>query len=101
MQDYKNEVKTFFSGDEQLAAEVEFILRSAEKQQELEEQLVNCSLAEPQKSTEPAEVERRSITPINVFFILLLVCKILMEKRNFIQPNVAALWPDNILHSEF
>lgn len=56
MQDYKNEVKVFFSSDEQLAAEVEFILKSAEKQQELEEQMVNCSLAGQNKTTAAAKV---------------------------------------------
>lgn len=45
MQDYRNEVKEFFSGDEQLAAEVEFALKSAEKEREMEEQMDNCSLA--------------------------------------------------------
>lgn len=56
MQDYRNEVKVFFSSDEQLAAEVEFILKSAEKQRELEEQLVNCSLAGQSKTTLAAKV---------------------------------------------
>lgn len=44
MQDYRNEVKEFFSSDEQLAAEVEFALKAAEKQREMEEQMDNCSL---------------------------------------------------------
>lgn len=44
MQDYRNEVKEFFSGDEQLAAEVEFALKEAEKEREMEEQMDNCSL---------------------------------------------------------
>ncbi|XP_070772267.1 condensin-2 complex subunit D3 [Enoplosus armatus] len=44
MQDYRNEVKVFFSGDEQLAAEVEFALKTAEKEREMEEQMDNCSL---------------------------------------------------------
>lgn len=56
MQDYKNEVKVVFSSDEQLAAEVEFILKLAEKQQELEEQMVNCSLAVQNKTTAAAKV---------------------------------------------
>lgn len=56
MQDYKNEVKVVFSSDEQLAAEVEFILKLAEKQQELGEQMVNCSLAVQNKTTAAAEV---------------------------------------------
>ncbi len=44
MQDYRNEVKEFLSGDEQLAAEVEFALRLAENEREMEEQMENCSL---------------------------------------------------------
>lgn len=56
MQDYRNEVKVFFSSDEQLAAEVEFILKSAEKQRELEEQMINCSLAGQSKTTPAAKV---------------------------------------------
>lgn len=56
MQDYRNEVKVFFSSDEQLAAEVEFILTSAEKQRELEEQMVNCSLAGQGNTTPAAKV---------------------------------------------
>nr|XP_046258478.1 condensin-2 complex subunit D3 isoform X2 [Scatophagus argus] len=44
MQDYRNEVKEFFSGDEQLAAEVEFALKMAEKEREMEEQMDNCTL---------------------------------------------------------
>ncbi|XP_045927155.1 condensin-2 complex subunit D3 [Micropterus dolomieu] len=44
MQDYRNEVKEFFSGDEQLAAEVEFALKTAEKEREMEDQMDNCSL---------------------------------------------------------
>ncbi len=44
MQDYRNEVKEFFSGDEQLAAEVEFALKTAEREREMEEQMENCSL---------------------------------------------------------
>ncbi|XP_068424000.1 condensin-2 complex subunit D3 isoform X2 [Clinocottus analis] len=44
MQDYRNEVKEFFSGDEQLAAELEFALKTAEKEREMAEQMDNCSL---------------------------------------------------------
>lgn len=44
MQDYRNEVKVFFSGDEQLAAEVEFALKTAEKEGEMEKQMENCNL---------------------------------------------------------
>uniref|UniRef100_A0A4W6DQ61 Non-SMC condensin II complex, subunit D3 n=1 Tax=Lates calcarifer TaxID=8187 RepID=A0A4W6DQ61_LATCA len=35
MQDYRNEVKEFFSGDEQLASEVEFALKKADKEREI------------------------------------------------------------------
>lgn len=45
MQDYRSEVKEFFSGDEQLAAEVEFALKTAEKEREMEKQMENCSLS--------------------------------------------------------
>ncbi|XP_062286238.1 condensin-2 complex subunit D3 isoform X2 [Scomber scombrus] len=45
MQDYSSEVKEFFSGDEQLATEVEFALKTVEKDREMEEQMDKCSLA--------------------------------------------------------
>ncbi|XP_075902222.1 condensin-2 complex subunit D3 isoform X3 [Nelusetta ayraudi] len=61
MQDYRNEVKVFFSSDEQLAAEVEFILKSAEKQRELEEQMVNCSLAGQSKTTPAAKQQQPEV----------------------------------------
>lgn len=44
MQDYRNEVKEFFSGDEQLAAEVDFALKMSEKEREMEQQMDNCNL---------------------------------------------------------
>ncbi|KAK9541070.1 hypothetical protein VZT92_001145 [Zoarces viviparus] len=44
MQDYRNEVKEFFSGDEQLAAELEFALKTAAKEIKMVEQMDNCSL---------------------------------------------------------
>nr|XP_040034892.1 condensin-2 complex subunit D3 [Gasterosteus aculeatus aculeatus] len=44
MQDYRNEVKDLFSGDEQLAAELEFDLKTAEKESEISKQVDNCSL---------------------------------------------------------
>ncbi|XP_047460078.1 condensin-2 complex subunit D3 [Mugil cephalus] len=44
MQDYRSEVKEFFSGDEQLAAEVEFALKATEKEREMQEQMKNFSL---------------------------------------------------------
>uniref|UniRef100_A0A669ELN4 Non-SMC condensin II complex, subunit D3 n=1 Tax=Oreochromis niloticus TaxID=8128 RepID=A0A669ELN4_ORENI len=45
MQDYRNEVKEIFSGDEQLAAEMEFALKIAEKERATVEQVDNDSLA--------------------------------------------------------
>ncbi|XP_030012337.1 condensin-2 complex subunit D3 isoform X2 [Sphaeramia orbicularis] len=44
MQDYRTEVKEFFSGDEQLAAEVEFALKMTENEQKMEEKMGHCSL---------------------------------------------------------
>uniref|UniRef100_A0A3Q1H262 Condensin-2 complex subunit D3 n=1 Tax=Acanthochromis polyacanthus TaxID=80966 RepID=A0A3Q1H262_9TELE len=54
MQDYRNEVKEFFSGDEQLAAEVEFALKMSEREREVQKQMENCSLTEKTK-TPPAQ----------------------------------------------
>lgn len=47
VQDYRSEVKELFAGDEQLAAEVEYELKTFErrKQQELEQQLGHFSLS--------------------------------------------------------
>lgn len=45
MQDYRNEVKEIFSGDEQLAAEMEFALKIAEKERATGGQLDDDSLA--------------------------------------------------------
>ncbi|KAM8860215.1 condensin-2 complex subunit D3 isoform 1-T3 [Spinachia spinachia] len=44
MQDYRYEVKELFSGDEQLAAELEFDLKMAENEKEMSKQVDNCSL---------------------------------------------------------
>ncbi|XP_017277136.1 condensin-2 complex subunit D3 isoform X2 [Kryptolebias marmoratus] len=44
MQDYRSEVKEFFSGDEQLAAEVEFALKTADEERKMQEQMDTCSL---------------------------------------------------------
>ncbi|XP_034537815.1 condensin-2 complex subunit D3 isoform X2 [Notolabrus celidotus] len=69
MQDYRNEVKEFFSGDEQLAAEVEFALKTAEKEKEMEEQMDNCSLAgeartpTAQPSVRVSPVKSRPLAP--------------------------------------
>ncbi|XP_037322462.2 condensin-2 complex subunit D3 [Pungitius pungitius] len=46
MQDYPNEVMELFSGDEQLAAELEFDLKTSEKEREMSKQVDNCSLTE-------------------------------------------------------
>uniref|UniRef100_A0A3Q3WCI5 Condensin-2 complex subunit D3 n=1 Tax=Mola mola TaxID=94237 RepID=A0A3Q3WCI5_MOLML len=44
MQDFRNEVKELLSADEQLAAEVEFALKTAEKEREMEEEMEKCNL---------------------------------------------------------
>ena len=44
MQDYRNEVREFFSGDEQLMAEVEFALTTADKEKEMDEQMDTLTL---------------------------------------------------------
>lgn len=52
MQDNRNEVKVFFAGDEQLAAEVEFALKTTEKEREMVKQMEDCNLTrEPRTST--------------------------------------------------
>ncbi|XP_054653328.1 condensin-2 complex subunit D3 isoform X2 [Dunckerocampus dactyliophorus] len=64
MQDYRNEVKEFFAGDEQLAAEVEFALKEAEKGGEMEKQMENCSLTEePKMPTAEASVHGSPVKP--------------------------------------
>ncbi|XP_030297581.1 condensin-2 complex subunit D3 [Sparus aurata] len=71
MQDYRNEVKECFAGDEQLAAEVEFALKTAEKEREMEEQLENCSLTgdgripTAQRSVQGSPVRSRPLLPFN------------------------------------
>lgn len=59
MQDYRNEVKEFFAGDEQLAAEVEFALKTAEKEREVREQMENCNVT-PGAQTPTAKVIEQS-----------------------------------------
>uniref|UniRef100_A0AAQ4SAF4 Condensin complex subunit 1 C-terminal domain-containing protein n=1 Tax=Gasterosteus aculeatus aculeatus TaxID=481459 RepID=A0AAQ4SAF4_GASAC len=56
MQDYRNEVKDLFSGDEQLAAELEFDLKTAEKESEISKQVDNCSLTREARIP-PAQVK--------------------------------------------
>ncbi|XP_074503106.1 condensin-2 complex subunit D3 [Sebastes fasciatus] len=69
MQDYRNEVKEFFSGDEQLAAELEFALKTAEKEREMEEQMDNCSLTgdartpTAQRSVQGSPIRPRPLQP--------------------------------------
>ncbi|XP_072247708.1 condensin-2 complex subunit D3 isoform X2 [Leuresthes tenuis] len=71
MQDYRNEVKEFFSGDEQLAAEVEFALKMAEKEREMQEQMDNCSLtgdtnmAIAQDAVQDSSVKLKPLLPFN------------------------------------
>uniref|UniRef100_A0A7N8Y2B7 Non-SMC condensin II complex, subunit D3 n=1 Tax=Mastacembelus armatus TaxID=205130 RepID=A0A7N8Y2B7_9TELE len=50
MQDYRNEVKEFFSEDKHLAAEVEFALKMTEKEA-MKEQMHNCTLKGDAKTT--------------------------------------------------
>ncbi|KAE8280284.1 Condensin-2 complex subunit D3 Non-SMC condensin II complex subunit D3 [Larimichthys crocea] len=73
MQDYRNEVKEFFSGDELLAAEVEFALKTAEKErkmaEQMEEQMEHCSLTgdartpTAQRSVQNSPVKSRPLLP--------------------------------------
>ncbi|XP_027863592.1 condensin-2 complex subunit D3 isoform X1 [Xiphophorus couchianus] len=70
MQDYRNEVKEFFAGDEQLAAEVEFALKMAEKEREVQEQMENCSVTPgaqtpTAKSSDPRSPAKRVLLPFN------------------------------------
>lgn len=67
MQDYRNEVKEFFVGDEQLAAEVEFALKTAEKEKEMEEQMENCNLTgEPKTPTAQVRTQQVSLVVFTV-----------------------------------
>ncbi|XP_049457118.1 condensin-2 complex subunit D3 [Epinephelus fuscoguttatus] len=69
MQDYRNEVKEFFSGDEQLAAEVDFALKMSEKEREMEQQMDNCNLTgdtrtpTAQRSVQGSPVRSRPLLP--------------------------------------
>eukprot|EP00066_Takifugu_rubripes_P012190 XP_011601456.1 PREDICTED: condensin-2 complex subunit D3 [Takifugu rubripes] len=69
MQDNRNEVKVFFAGDEQLAAEVEFALKTTEKEREMVKQMEDCNLTrEPrasttQSSTQNSPVRSRPLLP--------------------------------------
>ena len=60
MQDYRNEVKEVFYGDEQLAAEVEFALKTAEKEREMEERMESCNLTgEARTPTAPVRTHQQ------------------------------------------
>ncbi|GAA6228439.1 condensin-2 complex subunit D3 [Lates japonicus] len=69
MQDYRNEVKEFFSGDEQLVSEVEFALKKADKEREMEEQMDNCTLTgdvktpTAQDSVQDSPIKSRPLLP--------------------------------------
>ncbi|XP_040906250.1 condensin-2 complex subunit D3 isoform X2 [Toxotes jaculatrix] len=71
MQEYRSEVKEFFSGDEQLAAEVEFALQTAEKEREMEEQMDNCTLTGDAKtptaqvSVQDSPIRSRPLLPFS------------------------------------
>ncbi|KAM9344578.1 condensin-2 complex subunit D3 [Symphorus nematophorus] len=71
MQDYRNEVKEVFYGDEQLAAEVEFALKTAEKEREMEEKMENCNLTgdartpTAQHSVQGSPVRARPLLPFS------------------------------------
>ncbi|CAG6018121.1 unnamed protein product [Menidia menidia] len=72
MQDYRKEVKEFFSGDEQLAAEIEFALKKAENDQEIQEQMEKCSVtgdatktAVAQGSVQGSPVKLKQLQPFN------------------------------------
>ncbi|XP_055083053.1 condensin-2 complex subunit D3 [Periophthalmus magnuspinnatus] len=54
MQDFKNEVRQVFAGDEQLASELEFALKEAEKQRVIEE-MENCSIQPAPKNIPTAQ----------------------------------------------
>ncbi|XP_026164788.1 condensin-2 complex subunit D3 isoform X2 [Mastacembelus armatus] len=59
MQDYRNEVKEFFSEDKHLAAEVEFALKMTEKEA-MKEQMHNCTLKGDAKTTTAQEIVQDS-----------------------------------------
>ncbi|KAM9804090.1 condensin-2 complex subunit D3 [Neosynchiropus ocellatus] len=63
MQDYRSEVKEFFAGDDQLAAEVEFAIKKAEEEEEMEERMDNCSVAEDERT--PAAQVSVSAPPVS------------------------------------
>lgn len=63
MQAYRHELKDLFSGDEQLAAELEFALKTAVTQKEMEERMMNFSLRAGPR-TPPAQV-RALVTSVS------------------------------------
>ncbi|XP_053731109.1 condensin-2 complex subunit D3 [Synchiropus splendidus] len=62
MQDYRHEVKEFFEGDEQLAAELEFAIQQAEKEKDMEERMENCSVAEERPPAAQTPVQQQPFT---------------------------------------
>ncbi|XP_049592044.1 condensin-2 complex subunit D3 [Syngnathus scovelli] len=60
MQDYPQEVKEFFAGDEQLAAEVDFALKEAGKDRHPEKPMDNCNLNEDSKMLAAQALAHRS-----------------------------------------
>lgn len=60
MQDYRDEVNQFFSGDEQLAAEVEFALKMADEEREMLEQMETCNL------TRNAQIQQANVRMWNI-----------------------------------
>ncbi|XP_028324402.1 condensin-2 complex subunit D3 isoform X2 [Gouania willdenowi] len=64
MQEYRSEVKEFFAGDEQLAVEVEFALKKAEEEKELQEQMSSCGLmSDGQAPVQGSPLSSRRLLP--------------------------------------
>ncbi|CAL1577766.1 unnamed protein product [Knipowitschia caucasica] len=55
MQDYKNEVNTIFAGDEQLASELEFALKEAERLEGMVDLIETCSIQQVPKTPTAAQ----------------------------------------------
>ncbi|XP_031735143.1 condensin-2 complex subunit D3 isoform X2 [Anarrhichthys ocellatus] len=86
MQEYRNEVKEFFSGDEQLAAELEFALKTAAKEIKMVEQMDNCSLTGDAR-TPTAQV--RNLRIYNEHKVLDTECNF---KINLYTNTISAKW---------
>uniref|UniRef100_A0A3P9Q8W3 Non-SMC condensin II complex, subunit D3 n=1 Tax=Poecilia reticulata TaxID=8081 RepID=A0A3P9Q8W3_POERE len=87
MQDYRNEVKEFFAGDEQLAAEVEFALKTAEKEREMEEQMENCSVTPGAQTPTAKVIEQRTNVTANSF-----IYSGLTSRRSPVKSCRSVLW---------